>query len=739
MGLSGEQHAAMLKQLEEKTKALRESIEAIPSPIVSRLADIVTQVTESNKHLGSIDSLTEGLMSATNAQLGLIRDGFKDNKAALDAIDLAIQMQTDQLSPQNIVKANLDSGMHTAYDAWHDGMGSQTARSSGDVSASNKIGALGQEAIVLIRPDPDNDKLLNLVVTTQKNNRYLYRMTEGLSNLLYRAGGDFDGDKSNITPADALAYLDITRQAGIGVNVNSKKLKHIRKTFLKDLLTVAGAADENANAFKYLWRWGPTQFALANQVDTQTILPYVAASIKQSGGDPIAPDGKQPVANAPPPPPEIPTHLRQAWITAVRDRATSPKTGTDVSSKAGDVNAQINSQPLVWLADEGEYYLALTLPGGGERYYKTTPGLVKILYTPDNQWPPADVSDITIDDAFMFLDIVKSAGHKKAKTNKIPWVRTLTEPFLLQWNDELTPSQISEFYNKGPRKFVREDLIVDFLKPDLVTGDGIMGGKIGKRKKKFTADESQPFLRLKPQGVLNKKNVATLQQLRNAYKVKPIATAPSWGEFGNVFINLEKLNRHPSKISVRGKKGDKLMKGGAHPDLHELLFKRYNPRKKYDGGAVEMFRRLVDLSGLPAAPSSGKYKLIMKQSGGEIIAPEFPFSMEDLQGVSGGMTLANPMGAPHFNEAFQGKSSQSSHPTWSTMGPKSLARQKAAFKDGKFVLPEFSNRPRPLPMPSGGAVSSDPMHRLGILLGNLGAGGNSPEVFNEALAIINDL
>lgn len=756
--LSGEQHKALLEQLEEKTKALRESIEAIPAPIVSRLGDAITKITGTNTRLDSIEKLADAMSHTNLAQFGVLRDMFKDNKQALDAIELAIQIQTDRQSASNIIKSNLDTLSQAAWTAMEDGEKSQAQRRNGD-ALGNEIGAPGQKSQLIVMPDPTQTGRLVLRVITPKSkgNQYLYAFTEGLAHLLYATNADLSPSKYNITANDALIYLDIVRQSGIPKNNNpGEKLKHIKAKFRKDMMTITKTTDTKEPAYKYLWDHGPTQYALAYGLNFNDIVSALGASIKQAPPDPVTQPAPAPTA----PPPNASAETIAAWRMAVRDGSAVSKPTTDVGSAPDDPVGDINGHKIEWTEVGGEQVLQLT-HSGGKRNYKATPGLAKLLYIPDNKWATTDKSDVTFTDAMMYLDIIKTAGHKKQGGEKPKWVQESTKDIVDPGGEfgNWRPQDLAEFYHKGPREYYADApdpaaALETILPPGLITGSGIIGnwpqgsfegGALSKRKKarRKIMDDSDPYLALRPLGKMNPKSVAGLQKAvqasRNAYKVKPLGNG--WGEFGNIYINLDKLNKHPSKLRARGRGGDKVISGDAHPDLSELLFKRFNPRKQYDGGAVNMFKQLVNLSGLPPVLTSGKYKLI---TGGDIIAPAFPYSWDDL-GANGGS----------FEPKLQRSGGLTIAPDWSrtsgvrTHGPESLgwtreggypvsqtqkAYEKSIRGPSKSIFPEF-----PQGIQKRGGTTNDPTHRLGILLGNLAAGGNSPEVFNEALDIINYL
>lgn len=95
------------------------------------------------------------------------------------------------------------------------------------------------------------------------------------------------------------------------------------------------------------------------------------------------------------------------------------------------------------------------------------------------------------------------------------------------------------------------------------------------------------------------------------YKMSPT------GEFGKLKIDIPNLNR----LMLTVKKGRKrICHQPCSYDLHELLTKRYNNRKRYDPESVELFNKLIKQAELPIESTySGKFKNIInrKHSGAQ--------------------------------------------------------------------------------------------------------------------------
>lgn len=84
-----------------------------------------------------------------------------------------------------------------------------------------------------------------------------------------------------------------------------------------------------------------------------------------------------------------------------------------------------------------------------------------------------------------------------------------------------------------------------------------------------------------------------------SYKVKES------GNFGELNINLKKLNA----LHLVAKKGNKTVLDLPIPmDLFDLLTKRFDPKRIYDKKAIEMFREIAILAGLPAVTGLGYSK-----------------------------------------------------------------------------------------------------------------------------------
>lgn len=98
------------------------------------------------------------------------------------------------------------------------------------------------------------------------------------------------------------------------------------------------------------------------------------------------------------------------------------------------------------------------------------------------------------------------------------------------------------------------------------------------------------------------------QPKKNAYKMSPR------GYFGDIFIDPVQLIGH-HKLIVTDKNGKGLLTDSTDKDLIHLLTKRYNPRREYSDISKKQFRKLVKLSDLPVATSTGKFNLTKKKGG----------------------------------------------------------------------------------------------------------------------------
>lgn len=87
---------------------------------------------------------------------------------------------------------------------------------------------------------------------------------------------------------------------------------------------------------------------------------------------------------------------------------------------------------------------------------------------------------------------------------------------------------------------------------------------------------------------------------KNPYKLTPQST------FGNLTIDPAKLLEMRLEAYKDGKK---VISRRIDGDVLELLTKRYNAKKKYSGGALKTWNKLVELSGLPPNKRSQKYEI----------------------------------------------------------------------------------------------------------------------------------
>ena len=82
--------------------------------------------------------------------------------------------------------------------------------------------------------------------------------------------------------------------------------------------------------------------------------------------------------------------------------------------------------------------------------------------------------------------------------------------------------------------------------------------------------------------------------------------------FGNLWIDQEELNN----FKLEAYKDDKkVLSRKADRDLIELLTKRYNTKEQYSPQPLEIFAKLIYLSGLPINARSLKYAAAKKQVG----------------------------------------------------------------------------------------------------------------------------
>lgn len=79
-------------------------------------------------------------------------------------------------------------------------------------------------------------------------------------------------------------------------------------------------------------------------------------------------------------------------------------------------------------------------------------------------------------------------------------------------------------------------------------------------------------------------------------------------KFGKLFIEPNEFMR--GRLVAVDERGKVMLKSKFDPSFFELLTKRYNPKMVYTDRAINLFRRLVDKSGAPMQPLSGKHKLL---------------------------------------------------------------------------------------------------------------------------------
>lgn len=96
------------------------------------------------------------------------------------------------------------------------------------------------------------------------------------------------------------------------------------------------------------------------------------------------------------------------------------------------------------------------------------------------------------------------------------------------------------------------------------------------------------------------------QVKRHPYKILNVDTGI--GRFGNLIIDTDAL---ASVLHLKAYKDDRLVVDEKIDiDTFDLLTKRFNPKRKYSDKAVRIFKKMVDISDIGFAPTSGKFELL---------------------------------------------------------------------------------------------------------------------------------
>jgi len=85
------------------------------------------------------------------------------------------------------------------------------------------------------------------------------------------------------------------------------------------------------------------------------------------------------------------------------------------------------------------------------------------------------------------------------------------------------------------------------------------------------------------------------------------------GEFGKVKIHMPNLQK---MMLTAHKHGKRICHQPCDYNLIELLTKRYDPKKKYSAHSVDLFNKLVKHSELPINPGNGKFKHLLDKTAG---------------------------------------------------------------------------------------------------------------------------
>lgn len=179
------------------------------------------------------------------------------------------------------------------------------------------------------------------------------------------------------------------------------------------------------------------------------------------------------------------------------------------------------------------------------------------------------------------------------------------------------------------------------------------------------------------------------------------------GIFGAVKIDVPKLKRG---VLHAYKKGKQIAYQDIPYDLHELLTKKYNPRKKYDPNAVQLFQKLFKHSEMPiTSTNSAKFKHILSSIGS---------GMEGTGQIWDPLTnlvVRNAINSGNASRAQKGLS-QVDTPEWAKGNFRPTGQGMNKTQCGNIK------------------VFSDPeevMTRLNILFGECHAGNTNKEVKNE--------
>lgn len=119
-----------------------------------------------------------------------------------------------------------------------------------------------------------------------------------------------------------------------------------------------------------------------------------------------------------------------------------------------------------------------------------------------------------------------------------------------------------------------------------------------------------------------------MQNRRTAYKIG------KGGKYGNVFIDPIKLKK--GDLEVYNKDNKIIYQEKCDNSLHELLTKRFNPKKKYSSSTCSQFNNLNILSQIKKSSRSAKSKL-----GGAIHYSSPRDMMNRLTIISGSMSAGN--------------------------------------------------------------------------------------------------
>jgi len=734
---TAEQTTALTAAMKAQRKKLKQTINNASNATVAEIAKAVAEIKNTNTIAQSTEELTQQLLNMTGDQRDLLKAGFASNLAAQGIINESLKViqsntqpapapRAQPPPPKSILLAPDPTNFTPQYKDAYDTIAKQINRKTN----RNPVYDLFPndpdfgDAVVATAPTPDNTGFQ--FVVTKGENEYRFDATPGLAHFLTASSGSFKLHPVT-TPSDAMIYLDILRLSGstgmTGTKVKEAfavlgtKINNVAKQTLRQEMQAVGNPNEpSKTAIKRredeLKRIGPTAFGQAYGIPYQTLVETGTVSHPAP-----QPPVSQPSFGLLPTADTDYTKWDPADFTAVRGEAFKEFT-SGINSQTPR-NDDLDFNPLtgalgravieprkmqnIWLFRVAGPDIVTSL--------KATPGLAILIGKADDDITTADDDKITAQDAMAYFDILRQGGViATGKKTKIISAKIGPEIARLTSSTSDADPAFQDFLDKGPTAWAAAN------NADIKNVIGDIVSFQGATPRRRNRPSGSGVRRPKPPKPPHK---AGPSHASNAYKIGPVNSL-GWAPFGDIHINMRKLNRHPPKLSVYNGDGKKLISKTLPPkvvdDLRHLLTKKYYKGRGYDPKAKKQFKKLVDLGRLPPEPRNSKYQHI-------IAVHQDPAILLD-----GGYTpMMGGRPAPQFGQIRN-------------MGPENTPGDPRYIP--AVVTPEQMAQ---FGLRSGGAGDTlsklvGPLSdRLDVVMGIISAGNNSHELIGEALKIIDRL